>query len=280
MPLLLNTDIGSKVKENIQGLVARAGGMVNQLIDYRGCRVVDINLLDGGFGRVAAFGSATSLIHQCRNLARHARQELQFLRHGPAVPRDRKTIIADMHQAFKFPELEGRYDASVSSNLLEHSPNPVLLLLNFYLITREGGWQFHAIPHYQYTFDKFRAPTEAAHMIDDFVKGADRSDQSHNQDYIQSAIEKHGWQREFHHKYPVEYPYMHFHVFDEHNTRELMSLMFTEVTADLLVQQGFSDNVVLFRNRLNPVFVERYRDSILKNLPVLARRLTKGLSKI
>ena len=277
MALLLETGIESKVRENIRGLAARAGGTVNQLLDYRGLKVEDINLPDGGFGRVAAIGSSGSPVLKIKNVARYARQELQYLRHGPAVPRDRKTIIADMHQAGDFPKLFGRYDAAVSSNLLEHSPNPVLLLLNFYLITKEGGWQFHAIPHHRYTYDRFREPTPAAHLMEDFLQGRDRTDRSHDRDYIQSAIEKDGWQRKFHEKYPVEYPYLHFHVFDEGNTGQLFSLLFQEVTSDLLVDGTFSDNVVLFRNALNPIFVEKHREAILRRLPELADRINKVL---
>jgi len=278
MALMYGTDIDLKVRENISGLVARVGGTVNQLIDYRGLRVEDLNLLDGGFGRVATARSADERSHKIRNMARYVRQELQYLISGPAVPRDRKTIIADMHRAGEFPKLAGRYNASLSSNLLEHSPNPVLLLLNFYLITKAGGWQFHAIPHYQYTFDKLRDPTPVSHMIDDFVNGSDLSDQSHNRDYIRSAIENNGWQREFHQKYPVQYPYMHFHVFDQHNTGELMSLMFKEVTVDLLKDATFSDNVVLFKNELNPLFIEKHRALILKSIPELASRINKDLT--
>lgn len=278
MPLLLNTEIDLEVKRKIKGLVARTGGKVNQLIDYRGCRVEDINLLDGGFGQVAALTNSGSLSCKLMSLGRYARQELRFLRFGPSVPRDRKTIISDLHQVGELPGLAGRYDASVSSNVLEHSPNPVLLLLNFYLITKEGGWQFHAIPHYKYTYDKFRSPTPVAHLLEDFINNSNRSDQSHNQDYIQSAIEKHGWQRQFHEKYPVQYPYMHFHVFDELNTSELISLMFKEVTVDLLLVDGtYSDNVTLFRNELNKPFVSEHQNLILRYVPALTDRVKKAL---
>lgn len=51
-----------------------------------------------------------------------------------------------------------RYDAAILSNLTGHSPNPIWLLLNFYCITRKTGHQFHAIPHYAYTCDRFRKP--------------------------------------------------------------------------------------------------------------------------
>lgn len=278
MPLLLNTEINLQVKRNIHGLVVRVGGVVNQLIDYHECRVEDINLLDGGYGKVCTVTNTGDLLSRLKNLGHYARQEFRFLRFGSAVPRDRKTIITDMHRVVEFPNLAGRYDASLSSNLLEHSPNPILLLLNFYSITKDGGWQFHAIPNYKYTYDKFRDPTALAHLEEDFINGRDQTDQSHNRDYMQSAIEKHGWQREYHKKYPVQYPYIHFHVFDQNNTKDLICLMFKEVITDLLVVDGvFADNVVFFKNELNVSFVAKYRELILRHLPQLTDRINKTL---
>lgn len=69
---------------------------------------------------------------------------------------------------------------------------------------------------------------------------------------------KHGWQRSFHESYPVAYPYIHFHVFDEHNTRELFELMFEDVQVDVLKTEEFSDNVAIARNSLKPGFVSEF----------------------
>jgi hypothetical protein len=190
------------------------------------------------------------------------RQEILRVVKGPAVPLDRKTVVLDVHEACLNPGLRGRYDSTISSNLIEHSPNPIFLLLNLHFMTRRNGWQFHAIPHYKYTYDAFRQPTPLAHLIEDFENKTDISDTTHHEDYIRSAIELHGWMREFHRKYPVGPPYIHFHVFDEENTGALMELMFQDVVCDVLKTESFSDNVVLFRNELNPDFVERYRPVI------------------
>jgi hypothetical protein len=96
------------------------------------------------------------------------------------------------------------------------------------------------------------------HFVEDFQNRVGTSDTTHNEDYIQSAIVKHGWQKEFHEKYPVAYPYMHFHVFDEHNTKALFELMFEDVVNDVVKTEEFSDNVVLCRNQLNDRFLGRY----------------------
>ncbi|MCK4782642.1 MAG: glycosyltransferase [Desulfobacteraceae bacterium] len=227
--LLYNSDLHSQVNRKICGRVARIGGSVKQLLEYKSCEVQDINLMDGGFGR---------------------------------VPPNSNTIIIDMHNTCHEPWLMNRYDCSISSNVIEHSYNPVALLLNFYFITKKGGYQFHAIPNCRYTYDSYRKPTSLAHLIDDFEKMTDKSDTSHNEDYIQSAIIKDGWQREFHKKYPLTYPYIHFHVFDEYNTKELMEFIFQDVMIDVIKTRQFSDVLVLFRNVLNPKFVGKYRNLI------------------
>jgi len=269
MGLLLNSNIEEQIKHHIAGKIARVGGSVNQLLNYQNCVVEDINLVDGGYGIVRSMNGVRTPFQMLKVIQRYLSQERKFLMRGYAVSRDRKTISLDMHNAYEMPSLDGRYDAIISSNMIEHSPNPIFLLLNLYFVTREGGYQYHAIPHYKYTFDVHRDPTPLEHMIEDFEHKTDKSDTSHNEDYIQSAIEKHGWQRSFHEKYPVAYPYMHFHVFDEHNTRQLFELMFEDVVIDVLTTQEFSDNVVLFKNTLNKDFVGKYRaliDSYSKNI--------------
>jgi hypothetical protein len=87
-------------------------------------------------------------------------------------------------------------------------------------------------------------------------------DKTHNQDYIDSAIVKHGWQKAFHEKYPVAYPYMHFHVYDETNLKKLISFMFEDATIDVIKNEKYSDNIILFRNKLKPAFLEKYKDLI------------------
>ncbi len=262
MSLLLNSGIEEKIKRHIVGKVARVGGNVNQLLDYKNCIVEDVNLANGGYGIVRNMNGARTPMEMIKVARRYLSQEGRFLLRGYAEPRDRKTRLLDMHTAYEVPSLAGRFDAAISSNMIEHSPNPILLLLNFHRVVREGGYQYHAIPHYKYTFDVYREPTSLEHMVADFENKVDESDMSHNEDYIQSAIEKHGWQRKFHEIYPVAYPYMHFHVFDECNISLLFNMVFEDVVTDVLLTRDFSDHVVLFRNTLNKAFISKYRHLI------------------
>jgi len=258
MTLLYKSNIQTVLDNNIKGHVARVGGAVNQLIRYDDCVVEDINIPDGGYGAIGKVDSFFDIRNNIRLVKRYIRQEMNYLKEGYKASRDRKTVILDLHDAFSRPDLKSRYDCSISSNVIEHSPNPIFLLLNFYYITRLDGYQFHAIPNYKYTYDCHRKPTSLEHMIRDFKKKMDRDDVTHGIDYYQSAVVKHGWQKKFHQTYPVAYPYMHFHVFDVHNTKDLIEFLFEDVVVDVIKTEQFSDNVIVFKNRLNVNFLAKY----------------------
>ncbi len=262
MSLLLKTDIQEKIEKNICGSVARIGGSMQQIVNYKNCKVRDINIIDGGFGRVDKLKGNKSVVDKLKVLKKILIQEYFYYRYGEVVSRDRRTIITDMHYAYQNIKLKHKYDCSISSNIIEHSYNPILLLLNFYFITRKEGYQYHAIPHYKYTYDCHRNVTDMEHFIVDFENMTNACDDSHVKDYIQSAIIKDGWQKEFHKKYPVEYPYMHFHVFDEKNVRMLFEYIFEDVTSDVIRTNIFSDNIIICRNKLNKKFIEKYFDYI------------------
>ena len=263
MDLMYSSGIDKLVEKKIKGNVARVGGSVDQLIHYKkNMAVQDINILDGGFGSIRSVFQGNGWFDFKSIVTRKIKQEIKHVIYGNRIALDRKTIELDMHFVQKYQELRQKFDASISSNVIEHSPNVIFFLLNFHLITKEDGWLFHALPNYRYTYDRFRSPTPLEHFVNDFEAHQIFSDSSHVQDYIQSAIERDGWQREFHKKFPVSYPFMHFHVFDETNTKELFSTIFEDVTCDVIKNEHFADNVVLCRNRLNRQFVEKYADLI------------------
>ncbi len=256
MGLLHQTNIQELIDRNVKGKIVRVGGRMNQLLDYKGCQVTDINIFDGGYGLVRNNYSTISNLYKTSK--RQLRQEIFWILYGEREIRDRKTLVLDLHFASSRKALFHKYDASLSSNVIEHSPNPIWLLLNFYFITKENGFQYHAIPNYRYTFDEFRKVTSLEHMVDDFRKKIWFDDQTHNEEYIQSAIERNGHQRNLHHKYPVAYPYMHMHVFDENNVRALAEYMFEEVTVDFLKTDKINDNLLIFKNKLNSQFLEKH----------------------
>lgn len=262
--LLHKSDIQNKVTNNIKGTIARIGGTVNQLMSYDNCTVQDFNVLDGGYGDVRRWNSSKDVKQAFNTLKRQAWQELRHVLYGDKVPLDRATVIADAHFAYRLQRYKHTFDACISSNVIEHSYNPILLLLNFHFLTKKHGWQHHAIPHYKFTFDKYRKPTPVSDFINDFEKSINENDTTHTRDYVMSAIIKSGYKKEYHKIYPISYPFMHFHVFDEHNTRKLFEYVFTNVTVDVIRTQEFSDVVVIANNNLNPRFVAKHKKIIEK----------------
>lgn len=261
MALLCGTDIDKKVNNLITGSTARIGGTVNQLLEYKNCTVVDINIK---CDKKIKYGE--SIIGKLRYLYSLLKQERLFKRNGWAQVRDSQTIYFDIHNAAKVSEYHKSFDSMISSNVAEHSFNAIYFFLNTWLITKESGWQFHAIPCNRFTFDRFRSTTTLEHFIEDFEKGRIEEDPTdadlHFADFQQSAI-KADWPV---HEYEKRLPFLHYHVFDEINTHELLSLMFEDVTTDVIKVPGkFSDVVVLFRNKLRSEFVEKYRN-LIKNL--------------
>lgn len=263
MSLTCGTNIRDIVEREIKGKVARIGGSVNQLVDYSsGIQVTDINILDGGFGSIKGVAAASNLGEIRKIYLRRIKQEVKHIFRGNSVPIDRKTIELDIHNAVNYINLKERFDCSISSNVIEHSPNVIFMLLNFHMITKKNGWMFHALPNYKHTYDRFRRPTTIEHFLNDFESYQSYSDMTHVSDYIESAIVKDGWQRKFHENFPLTYPFIHFHVFDEINVQELFALVFEDVTTDLLLTERFSDNVVVCRNKINDHFISRYSDLI------------------
>ena len=262
MALLLKTDIEGKVLKHIRGKVARVGGGVNQLIDYKPINIFDINVIDGGFGYVKKLRDIKSIRNILGTIKRYAFQEYRRLRYGKKFPLDRKTIVLDMHDAYDRLDLKHSFDACITSNVVEHATNPIFFLLNCYFITKKGGYQYHAIPHYKYTYDMYRTPTPFEHFIEDFEKHTGLDDTTHVEDYIQSAIIKHGWQRKFHKHYPVAYPFMHHHVYDEDIVSQLGKYMFEDVTNDIYKTEENSDNIIIFKNTLNPDFIKKHKELI------------------
>ena len=231
--------LDQKANELIQGRIARVGGSVNQLLNYRTKNVQDINILDGGFGSIkSVFQSDIKEVKD--TFLRKLKQEIKYLIMGSKIPLDRKTIELDMHYGAQKKDLKNKFDSVISSNVLEHSPNIIFLLLNLHFIAKNNGFMFHALPNFNYTYDKHRKPTTLDHFIYDFENKTGFDDSTHTADYIQSAIEKDGYQKNFHRKYPVAYPYMHFHVFDIQNTNELFSYVFESAECSLIRTNQFS----------------------------------------
>ena len=75
-------------------------------------------------------------------------------------------LIADAQDLNMFGD--GKVDFIIVSHILEHLPDPIKALKEFYRILRPGGALYLAIPDKRYFFDKERPVTPLEHLISDY----------------------------------------------------------------------------------------------------------------
>ncbi len=129
------------------------------------------------------------------------------------------------------------YDFILSSHNLEHFANPVKALLEWKRVTRPGGGLILVLPNYARTFDHRRTPTAVDHMFEDFERNTPEDDLTH----LPEILDKHdisldpgaGSAEEFHRRSldNVNNRCLHHHVFDQTNSRELLTRCGMEVLA-------------------------------------------------
>jgi SAM-dependent methyltransferase len=79
---------------------------------------------------------------------------------GEALPVD---IVASGDD---LPITDASYDFVVSSHVLEHFPDPIRALREWYRVIRKGGYIFMIIPHKERTFDRDRERTTLSELIE------------------------------------------------------------------------------------------------------------------
>jgi len=142
----------------------------------------------------------------------------------------------------------GSYDFVLSSHNLEHFANPVKALKEWQRVLRPGGSLILVLPHYLKTFDHRRTLTPVAHMIEDFERNTQEDDLSHLEEILSGHDLKMDSAagtiddlrrrslRNFDNRC------LHHHVFDEHNSRELLTAVGMEVVA---VEQALPFHIFL-----------------------------------
>ena len=143
---------------------------------------------------------------------------------------------------------QGSYDFVLSSHNLEHFANPVRALKEWQRVLRADGSLLLVLPHYRKTFDHRRTLTPVAHMIEDFERNTQEDDLSH----LDEILASHDLNRDtaagtfddFRRRSlrNFENRCLHHHVFDEHNSRELLTAAGMEVIA---VEQALPFHIVL-----------------------------------
>ena len=132
-------------------------------------------------------------------------------------------------------------DFVCSSHLLEHLTNPLQAITEWKRVLKKGGIIYAAVPDKRYTFDHRRARTSLDHLIDDFEKGIDQTDETH----ISEFIEK--WDEERDHCCNKEQflanvkrkpeSYVHNHVWILDDVKEIFSYMNLRIIYGLFLRK-------------------------------------------
>jgi SAM-dependent methyltransferase len=130
---------------------------------------------------------------------------------------------------------DSSYDFVLSSHNLEHLANPIKVLREWQRVLRPDGALVLVLPYYRETFDHRRKPTSVDHMFHDYEENTGEDDLKH----LSEILEKHDLARDpgagswenFHQRSldNISNRCLHHHVFDEHNSRELLSRVGFEV---------------------------------------------------
>jgi SAM-dependent methyltransferase len=123
---------------------------------------------------------------------------------------------------------DGAYDFILASHTLEHTANPIKALKEWMRVAKPGAGIIVILPHYRYTFDHRRQPTPVSHMLEDYERGMNETDETH----LLEILELHDLSRDppagAHEQFRarsmrnIENRCLHHHVFDENNSRELL----------------------------------------------------------
>lgn len=129
----------------------RESALAHQLLD--GLRGLEI----GGSAH-NAFGLDTRNVDFTQDLTTPFKLE-EIRMCGEAMPVD----IAAPGDALPVPDASE--DFVISSHVLEHFPDPIKALKEWYRVVRKGGYIFMIVPHKERTFDRDRPRTTLAELI-------------------------------------------------------------------------------------------------------------------
>jgi SAM-dependent methyltransferase len=79
------------------------------------------------------------------------------------------------------------YDILISSEMIQHSANPIKVLLEFKRVLKKRGIMIITIPYKNKTFDHKRDTTKISHLVSDYKQNMPESDMTH----LSEILEKH-----------------------------------------------------------------------------------------
>lgn len=92
-----------------------------------------------------------------------------------------KQMIAE---ASSLPVPSSSYDFVLSSHMLEHSANPIGVLIEWRRVLKAGGHLLLVLPDKRRTFDHLRPLTTLQHVIDDFTANRSEDDRTHVEEML------------------------------------------------------------------------------------------------
>jgi SAM-dependent methyltransferase len=107
----------------------------------------------------------------------------------PDIPvnldRDRLSAVPDESQDFV-----------IASHIIEHLANPLAMLMEIHRVLRPGGFLILLLPDRHRTFDRERAPTPLAHLVDEYRRDIREVDDAHIVDFIIGCLKSTGDDRD------------------------------------------------------------------------------------
>ena len=145
----------------------------------------------------------------------------------------------------------GAYDVLLSSHMIEHTTNPIKVLLEWARIVRSGGLFLIIAPDKERNFDHYRPTTTLQHMIDDFEASRGEDDQTHlnesveMNDYSMMSFDKETFRSGATRN--LETRYLHHHIFTLTSLRQLLEYMKLDIVE--MVAEPPYHLIALARNR-------------------------------
>lgn len=93
-------------------------------------------------------------------------------------------VICDVQRKGLSPFGDETLDFVIASHLIEHLPNPLGFIKDCYRVLRQDGILYLVVPEKNFTFDRSRAVTPLAHLVDDMKRDAHEVDEGHLEDWL------------------------------------------------------------------------------------------------
>lgn len=106
-------------------------------------------------------------------------------RNDPRVGEIRQVQLVWKGVAYPFLD-DNAFDFVINSHVLEHVANPGRVIEEWLRVIRPGGVLYMVVPDKDHTFDRPRALTPIAHLMDDFESRLDKIPLEHYEDYIRN----------------------------------------------------------------------------------------------